>query len=192
MDNLHLFELINAPPGIGPWRLLCATTLAQWPVYLVAAAGAFSWIRGDLESRRELLQMLMAALLALALAQVIILFWPQPRPSTLHLGTQYLAPARDSGLPSRHVAELWALGVAALGTRRFGAWAFALLALGLLVGISRVYLGAHFPFDILAALPVAVAGAGAERLLRSRFQPATTRLIHLYDRAAEATRSALR
>ncbi|HET6598866.1 MAG TPA: phosphatase PAP2 family protein [Burkholderiaceae bacterium] len=187
MNNVHLFELINASPGLDPVHLLLAMFLAQWVIYLVALALAVAWVRGDHASRGELLQMLTATLIALLIAHT----WPQPRPFALHLGTQYLAHGNDPGLPSDHATALWALALAALGTRRYPVWGFPLLALGLVVGLSRVYLGVHFPFDIAAALPVAVAGALAERALRGPLLPISERILNHYDRFTLALRAML-
>lgn len=189
MNNLHLFELINAPPGLGPGRLWLAVVLARWLIIVVPIGMALAWVRGDSAARRELLEMLLATVAALAAAQVISHVWPQPRPFALHLGTQYIAHSADPGLPSDHVTVLWSLALAALSTRRFAVWGFPLLATGLAVGWSRVYLGVHFPFDILAALPVAALGALVARTLRHHAYPAMDRMLRLYDRWADAARS---
>jgi len=191
MNNTHLFELINAAPGLDPVRLFVATILARWLIYAVPLVLAMAWVRGDRASRAELLQMLAATLIALAIAQVIAHVWPQQRPFALHLGTQYLAHGNDPGLPSDHATALWALAVAALGTRRYAVWGFPLLTLGLVVGLCRVYLGVHFPLDIAAALPVAITGALIERMLRRRLHPVGERIQDLYDRCALAVRTRL-
>jgi undecaprenyl-diphosphatase len=182
MNNLHLFELINAPSGLNPLQLGLATALAQWVIYGVPLMMVIVWVRGDHVARLELLQVTLAAVLALALAQLVRYIWPQPRPFVLHVGVQYLVHDDDPGLPSDHVTALWSIALAALGSRRFSLWAFPLLALGLLVGWSRVYLGVHFPFDILAALPVALAGALAAMALRAKLSPAFAWVLSLYDR----------
>lgn len=189
MNNAHLFELINAPPGLDPLRLLLATVLAQWVVFMVPLALAKDWIRGEQASRGELLHMLVATLIALAGAMVISRLWPHQRPFALHLGTQYLAPANDSGLPSNHATALWALALGALGTRRYAVWGFPLLALGLMVGLSRVYLGVHFPLDIAAAFPTALAGALVAHALRRTLRPVFACILRLYDRFALAIRT---
>ncbi|MDP1791007.1 MAG: phosphatase PAP2 family protein [Methylibium sp.] len=189
MNNLHLFELINASPGLGRGQLWLSIILAQWFIALVPVGMTLAWIRGDHLSRRELLEMLLATAVALAAAQVIAHSWPQPRPFALHLGTQYIGHGADPGLPSDHVTVFWSLALAALSTRRFAVWCFPLLAAGLAVGWSRVFLGVHFPFDVLAALPVATLGALVARALRHPAMPAVVQVLLLYDRLANAARS---
>ncbi len=149
---------------------------------------AVAWVRGDRVARRELLEMLLAMALALVIAQIIAYLWPQPRPFALHLGTQHVAHAADAGLPSNHVTAFWSLALAAPTTRRFAVACFPLLAAGLMVGWSRVFLGVHFPFDILAALPVALGGALGARALRASTMPAVARVLYTYDRIARAMR----
>jgi undecaprenyl-diphosphatase len=166
MDNTHLFELLNAGPSLAPVKLTLMLFLAKWLMVGVAVGLSWAWARCPAAQRPDLLEMLLAALLALALAQLVSWLWPQPRPFATHLGTQYLVHGDDPGLPSGHVTALWSLAASALLTRRLAPWGFPLLAVGLAVGWSRVYLGAHFPFDVLAALPVACAGALAAHTLR--------------------------
>lgn len=192
MTNLHLFALINAPPGLSPLALALATALAQWVIYLVPIALVIAWVRADRSARRDLLQLLLAAAIALALARVVAHVWPQPRPFALHLGTQYLAHGNDPGMPSDHTTLFWSLALAALGLRRYAVWAFPMLAIGLLVGWSRVYLGVHLPWDILAAFPVALGGALAAKTLRPAVRPVAARLLHLYDGLVRRVRAKLR
>lgn len=189
MNNINLFTLINAPPSLGSGRLWLAIMLAQWLIFLLPVGMAFAWVLGDHLARRELLVMLLATALALFAAHVIALVWPQPRPITLNKGAQYINSWEAPGLPSEHVTVFWSLALAALSTQRFAVWSFPLLAAGLAVGWSRVFFGLHFPFDILGALPVAILGVFAERLLHLAAMPAITRLLCLYDQKASAARS---
>jgi len=182
MNNLHLFELINAPSGLSPLQRGLPTVLAQWVIYLVPLAMAVAWVRGDPAARRDLLQIALAMVLALGLAQLVRSIWPQPRPFVLHVGVQYLVHDNDPGLPSNQAAALWSVAFAAFASPRFSLWAFPLLALGLLVGWSRVYLGVNFPFDVAAALPVALAGALGAMALRAKLSPTFAWVLSLYDR----------
>ncbi|MEO6032291.1 MAG: phosphatase PAP2 family protein [Burkholderiaceae bacterium] len=184
MTNHHLFELLNAAPGLDALDLGLALFLAEWVIYLVPLALAIAWLRGDVTTQRELLRAFTAMLVSLALAQAVAHLWPQPRPLALHLGTQYLTHSVDPGMPSDHVTVIWTLALWALTSARFGLWGFPLLALGLIVGWSRVYLGVHFPFDVLAAFPVALCGVVIARVLRRTLVPVETRVLSLYDGCA--------
>ena len=88
---------------------------------------AVGWVRGDHAARLDLVQMLVAVGLALLLAQVVTLIWPQPRPFAVHVGTQYLDHGTDPSLPSDHVTVFWTLALASLRSRRFALWGFPLL-----------------------------------------------------------------
>lgn len=180
MDNAHLFELLHAGPALAPVKLMLMLMLSQWLIVAVPVGLGWAWARGTAAHRPDLLEMLLAAVLALVLAQLVSWLWPQPRPFATHPGTQYLVHGDDSGLPSGHVTVFWSLAVAALLTRRLAPWGFPLLTIGLAVGWSRVYLGAHFPFDILAALPVACAGALVAHAIRQRQAHVFERLLD-YD-----------
>lgn len=191
MDNLHLFELINAAPKPQQWQLVLAVGLAQWLIYVVAFGLALAWVRGNTAARRELIELFFGVLISLGLAQLVAHQWPQARPFALHLGTQLLAHANDPGLPSDHVTVFWSLACSALMTRRFAVWGFPLLAAGLAVGWSRVFLGLHFPYDILAALPVAMAGALAARAARAATMPLVAHILYTHERLIQAVRARL-
>lgn len=191
MNNLYLFELINAAPHPEPWQLWLAIASAQWLIYLLPVGIAWAWLRGEGLMRLDLLELLAAALLALGLAQVVAHVWPQPRPFVLHLGTQLMAHANDASMPSDHVTLFWGLALSALINERLGVWGFPLLTAGLAVGWAQVFLGVHFPSDILAALPVSALGAVIAHALRPVTKPHAVRLLALHDQWLAHLRSRL-
>ncbi|MGJ7610187.1 MULTISPECIES: undecaprenyl-diphosphatase [unclassified Variovorax] len=186
LSNAHLFELINAGPQPAPLTLAFARLCAQWLIFTLPVVGGVLWLRGGQRTRLDLLYIALSVLLALGMAQLFGMAWPSPRPFALHMGHQFLAHVDDPGLPSDHVTLIWTAAFATLASAR-GSWlVFPLLALGLVVGWARVYLGVHFPFDIAAALPVAMLGAAAAWRLRGRLEKWMVALLTRYDACESA------
>ncbi|MFI4927003.1 MAG: undecaprenyl-diphosphatase [Burkholderiales bacterium] len=186
MNNLELFARLNATAATPHWQITTAAALAQWLIWIIPLALVLAWLNGDDGRRRELLEMLVAALIALGIAQLVTHFWPRPRPFMLHLGTQFLEHSPDPGLPSDHVTVFWSLACAACVSSRLRAWCIPLFLGGLVVGWSRVFLGIHFPYDVAAALPVGALGTLVARSLRAPLQPVYAAALRCWNWAARS------
>ncbi len=104
--------------------------------------------------------------IATLLSQALKRSLTRPRPSTAIAGFEALAahPARFS-FPSGHTAAAVGVAVAFAGEPHgLGAGAL-LLSIG--IGLSRIYLGAHYPFDVAAGAVLGVFAGVASRLLVS-------------------------
>ena len=144
--DTKLFHLLTAGPDAPGWLVLVASGLASAIVPLVAAGLVLLWIMG--RSRLALLDAVAAGLLGLGVVQVIGAMAYRPRPFEIGLGLNLMNHAPENTFPSDHATLMFALAVslALSPLKKFG---LLLLPLGLAVGWGRVYLGAHFPFDIL-------------------------------------------
>lgn len=162
--NIQWFQWLHAgsqpEAGLLAFALWCAQALVQ----VVGALLLALTLAGPAPLRRQLCQALLAVAIGALLAGLVHRLWPQPRPFMLDLGPLWLEHGARAGLPSSHATGLFSLGFALWlqGLRRLGA---VLLLLAALVGWSRVYLGVHFPLDILAALPAGLLAAWAARVL---------------------------
>lgn len=99
-------------------------------------------------------------------ASVIKPWVGRPRPCREEAGLSWVQPrARCSGkgsFPSSHAANM--AGVAVLLAVRHRRWGWAFVPGALLVGLSRVYLGVHYPSDVVAGWALG-AGLGYGALL---------------------------
>jgi undecaprenyl-diphosphatase len=153
--NNTLFLLINAPAHPDAWMLLMAKLLAEYAIGLVPVTLVLGWLYGRESTRHLLLAATAAGLLGLLANQVIGLFWQHPRPFMVGLGHTLIAHGADSSFPSDHLTLIWALAFSLCGhaaTRSLGA---ALALLGLPVAWARIYLGVHYPLDMVGAAGVA-------------------------------------
>ncbi|KTC36950.1 MAG: undecaprenyl-diphosphatase [Pseudomonas sp.] len=156
--NRSLFLAINASADASlPLREL-AVFLAQWVVLSVPLLLLLFWVFGERRQRMIVLLATLSIVVALASNLLIRGLWFHPRPFMLELGQNFLAHAPGASFPSDHASGMFAMGFALLlaSLRRT---ALVMLALALLVGWARVYLGVHFPFDILGGCLVGLGSA---------------------------------
>lgn len=181
--NEALFLLINAPAHPNAILLAAAKFFAEYAIWLIPAVLAVGWLRGTERTRRIMLAAAASGLIGLLLNQGIALLWQHPRPFMIGLGHTYLAHAADSSFPSDHLTLLWAVSFNLLLHRQPRMAGMALSLLGLPMAWARIYLGVHFPFDMLGAALVAAPSAWfafreEDRLLAPVYQ----RAAHLHQR----------
>jgi len=129
--------------------------LGDWPLH--AAVGLFflglAWRRGSEEWTRIFLAMLLAMMLAGVAGTVIKGTIPRTRPS-VHTEMRWGGPRFSSkyeyqSFPSGHVGASTAFfGVLLIARRRVG---LSCLPIPILIGFSRMYLGAHYLSDVVCA-----------------------------------------
>lgn len=169
--NHTLFLWINAPAQADPFTVAIAMLCAGQIIWVVPALLAINWLRGDDYRRRVLLTATVATLLALGVNQLIGLVWPQPRPFMIGLGHTYLAHAADPSFPSDHMTVLATIAGSFLLYRGFRLAGLALALLALPVAWARIYLGVHFPLDMIGAVAVAATSAWFAALTADRYLP---------------------
>ncbi len=150
------FRAVNGlPDSLYPpaWAVMQLGALGAAP----AAAGT-AWLAGD----RELAGRLLASgTAAWALSKVVKRIVRRPRPAKLIPGTRRRGPdAAGLGYLSGHAGVAVGLGAAALP--RLGKAGSALILSAVpVVGLTRIYVGAHLPLDVIggAALGVVIDAA---------------------------------
>ncbi|HUF31647.1 MAG TPA: phosphatase PAP2 family protein [Acidimicrobiales bacterium] len=143
--EVDAFRLVNRLPSL-LFAPVNAIMQAGWAGAVPLAAGVAVIAR----RRRLALDLLVAGLSAWLLAKVVKSLADRGRPGAL-LDEVVLRGASEGGLGfvSGHAAVAAAIATVASGhVRRPVRWALWAVAVG--VGIGRVYVGAHFPLDVVA------------------------------------------
>jgi undecaprenyl-diphosphatase len=159
------FRAVNGLPDalfVPVWAVMQTGTLGAGPV-----AGAVARASG-----RPLLGVRLAAggVASWALSKAIKRVYRRPRPSSLVAGVRRRGPeASGLGYVSGHAGVAVALGVAAFGELGSVGRIVTVIVVPA-VGLSRIYVGAHLPLDVLggAAMGLAVEAFISKALLGHR------------------------
>lgn len=171
----RVFLWINHwPETLSPFlRFFSVSFNYPWMKILLGLLVIGMLVRGP-RCRRGVLLALISTGLANSLTDVFKHMIPMHRPfqpeelgHLVHLRVGY---ASTMGTASGHAANMMAVATAL--TLVLGRWGWPWIAIALITGLSRVYVGAHYPWQVLlgyacgfttANLVVLVANVGAER-----------------------------
>lgn len=157
--NEALFLLLNAPEHPSMVILTLAKLFAVYAIWLVPVTLCIGWLRGSDYTRKLILEATASGFAGLLIAQAIGLLWQHPRPFMIGLGNTLIPHAADSSFPSDHLTLLWAVSFSFLIHQKPRIAGIFLALLGIPMAWARIYLGVHFPLDMLGA--AAVAGISA-------------------------------
>jgi len=159
--NLILFSALNAHADLAGWQLMSAQFAAVWLIFLVPFSLLMLWVGGAAADREAALRAFGAAMCALTFNALIGHLWYSPRPFAAEIGHTFLLHAADSSFPSDHATSIFSVALVLALSRASLARTLGLilLPLALIVAWSRVYLGVHWPKDMIGALLVSASFA---------------------------------
>lgn len=174
--DLVLFSAIN---NFAPHTLTVAYLarfFAEYYQYLLVAILLSFWIwpkQERLKNRWMVLTALLSAVIARVFVKtLILLFYTRERPYVVLENANLLIPVRISenlhSFPSGHAIFFFAMAAAVyFFNRKLGIF---FLASAILMGLARVFVGVHWPSDIIggAILGIIVGALGYEVYLKSR------------------------
>lgn len=154
--NQSIFLWLNAPAHPDSLVLALAIFFANWLVWLMPALLVIGWLRGCQRTRKIMIMAAMAMLAGLLINQIISLLWSHPRPFMIGLGHTYIYHDAETSFPSDHLTLWWAAALSILLQPDAKKLGLVLTLLGLPIAWARIYLGVHFPIDMLGAAIVAL------------------------------------
>src|SRR5881396_260936 len=151
-DTLRDFIAEHQTPALRSF-MRYVSLFGDWPSHVAVGLLllAIAWIRDSKKWTRIFLAMLIAMSLAGVTGHVIKRTIPRPRPS-VHTDMRWGGPhfsTKYHSFPSGHVGASTAFfGTLIFARRRIG---LACLAIPILIGFSRMYIGAHYLSDVVCA-----------------------------------------
>ena len=154
--NLSLFSWINASPEASNASIHFAIFIANDLLYCMILLFAWFWLRGNYDTKKQILKAFIFTSIAILISQCISHVYYHPRPFVMEVGRTLIYHAPNGSFPSDHMLIFSSIAFSYLfsAQRKLGIF---LLVIAWLVAWSRVYLGVHFPLDMLGAFLLAFA-----------------------------------
>jgi undecaprenyl-diphosphatase len=165
-DHRWLAHVFSGIESVGPVLF----GIAAFGLWLLARPGSGN--RWKLASASALA----SGALALLVNRLIASFWDRPRPYETHAGAHvWGGRSHDPSFPSDHASAAFGIAFAVFFFDRLAGALF--LAAATLIAAGRVFVGAHYPADVLAGCAVGLACAVVVVRLARPFLAACVRLL---------------
>ena len=175
--NIALFRVLGAGYQPDAHFLWLAGIVAEDSAWLCVALMAWAAWRHPAQ-RFHVLGALLAAAVASALAHVLAEAIAMPRPFVMGLSPAHIEHGVRGSLPSAHATVMFTIGLVFCLRAALRKTGLAILGVAFVTGLARVYVGVHFPLDVIAGLLLAglitAVFWGLAQLVR-RFVPLATR-----------------
>ena len=155
MDNTSLFFLIFGLSKQSNFLDYLMIFGAELLIYLTFILIFFLAFKESVPERKALLLSLISMPIIVILIKLIHIFIVTPRPFVQNEILPLVNLHSDASFPSRHTSIMSAIAFSYVFTKSKFVLLFILLMLW--VGISRIYVGVHYPLDIIGGILVGFA-----------------------------------
>nr|VUD33900.1 PAP2 family protein [Raoultella sp. NCTC 9187] len=126
---------------------------------------------------RQALFCTLSIVAALTIGALCGSLWFHPRPFMIPLGHTWIDHPADNSFPSDHGSVMFSAAFALLSLR-LRALGLAVLLMALSVAWARIFLGVHFPLDMVGSVLVSAAGVCVARAV---WQVCGLRLVQICE-----------
>lgn len=166
--NLNLFNLINATPDSAEGTVALAAFIAKRLILLFPILVGACWLWGassNMERQRIFAcKTAFALVIGLTISGFIGSIMPHDRPFVMGIGYNFLEHTPSPSFPSNHGTLVFTFAFAFLFWLR--SWIGLLLFVpAIIIAWSRIYLGVHWPLDMLGGFILAIVACGIAQIL---------------------------
>lgn len=174
--NYYFFHMINQWAGHNNLLDAMMIFISKYALVVFAATLVIIWITGNQHSKRAVLYAGVSGVLALFINFLIAKVYFEPRPFVTHSVHLLIPHAKDASFPSDHTSGAFGLAIGMrLYKRKWGKW---MLVFAVLTGFSRIFVGHHYPGDVLGSMIVALVSS----LVVARFRRYLEPIVRLISR----------
>jgi len=157
--NIAFFTSINQFAGKNQLLDNISIVFAEGMPYGFIILVITIWFRSNKQIKRYLIGATLTSIVGITINHFIAQVYFHPRPFMSNLGTTLVEHTANSSFPSDHTTFMFCIAISLLFYQTTRKMALGLTTLALIGGLSRVYIGVHFPFDIAGAFIVSALSA---------------------------------
>lgn len=165
MDNINLFFQIYHLSRQNPLLDQVMIFGAQYLIYLALFLMFVLVPLGKTKERKAFLLALFSLFLALILAKIIRIFYFEPRPFITYQISPLIPHQSDASFPSTHTMVISSIALAFIYYKSRFAPLFLIFLIWL--GLGRIFVGVHYPLDILGGFLISLVSLAGGRLAKS-------------------------
>lgn len=178
--NYQLFQDINNLAGHHSFLDGLMVFASSKAFIIYALALLLMWVFGKEKMKYTVVFAVITTAFGLIINFILGHIYNEPRPFVTHKVHLLIKHAADASFPSDHATFVFSIALAVLLRNRIiGFW---MLLFAILVGISRVYVGNHYPFDVLGSIVVSLLASTLVYKFSSVCEPICRLIIAIYNK----------
>ncbi|MBO9129463.1 undecaprenyl-diphosphatase [Bacillus sp. 165] len=159
--NYEIFQWINGWSGHFSYLDRGMIFITNSVPYAAIVIMLFLWFVGNRDKRAEkqyiAIYAVFSCLLGLSVNAILHLVYYHPRPFVVHHVHQLIPHSADSSFVSDHAVLVFSMAWTML--LRNDSWKYPVLIWAVIVGISRVFVGVHYPVDVIGGALISYGGS---------------------------------
>jgi len=158
--DYYIFQQINNLAGHWAWLDAAGVFLASYFQYFLGAWLVVYLLLGrDKDGRKRNLKITIwgfasAIVARFGFGEIIKRLVARPRPFEIHRVTQLISEDLHLSFPSGHVTFFFGLAMFIYFYNKKAGW--VMFVGGFLIGLARIYVGVHYPLDILGGMVLGI------------------------------------
>ena len=178
VTNQSIFLLINSYAGQNSFLDMLAILLGEYMPFLFIAVEVYLYY--ILKKKDEALYAFYSVLLGLCINQVIGIFYFHNRPFMDGIGKVISYHLEDNSFPSDHTTFMLSIAFSLFFSKNDKKLGLVLIVIGIIGASFRVFIGVHYPLDIIGGIVVGVVSAILIYKVQHKVLPLNRYIIKLF------------